>query len=166
MPAKKQTIENVRHNLQLDENLHQHKKGWIIQKIGWAVLYAGLILAALGLFGTGVMSYKTQARNGNSIKYERFLRYESEAELTVEVTGAKDTITLQIPQHYMQYVHVQSINPLPLENKTIDGQTIYYFNSRGTAIIHCGLMAKKAGSVTSTIVVNKTPFTITHQIYP
>ncbi|OQP62250.1 hypothetical protein [Niastella populi] len=166
MPASKQTIENVRHNLQLDENLHQHKKGWIIQKTGWAVLYAGLILAALGLFGTGVMSYRTQARNGNSIKYERFLRYESEAEMTFDIAEVEDTITLQIPQYYMEYIHLQSITPLPLGNQTIDGQTTYFFKGRGTASIHCGLMAKKAGSVTSTIVVNKTPFTITHQIYP
>ncbi len=166
MPGNKQTLEHVKHNLQLDENLHQHKKGWVIQKIGWAVLYTGLLLALLGLFGTGPVSYKTQSRNGNSVKYERFLRYESEAELTFDVTGAKDTIALQIPQGYMEYVHVQSISPLPLGNQTIDGQTIYYFSGQGTASIQCGLMAKKAGSVTSTIVVNKTPFTITHQIYP
>jgi hypothetical protein len=166
MPANKRSIENVRHNLQLDENLHQHKKGWIIQKIGWAVLYAALIMAILGLFGTGPLSYKTQTANGNSVEYERFLRYEGEAEMTFDITEVKDTITLQVPQHYMEYVHLQSITPLPLGNQTIDGQTTYFFKGQGTASIHCALMAKKPGSVTATIVVNKIPFTIAHQIYP
>jgi hypothetical protein len=166
MPGSKHTPEHVKHNLQLDESPDQHRKGWVIQKIGWAVLYAGLILAALGLFGTGIMSYKTQSRNGNSVKYERFLRYEGEAEMTFNVTAARDTISLQIPQEYMKYIHVQSITPLPLGNKTIDGQTTYYFRGQGTASIHCGLMAKRSGSITSTIVVNNVPFTIAHQIYP
>jgi hypothetical protein len=166
MARNKQSIENVRHNLQLDENLEQHKKGWLIQKIGWAILYAGLVLAILGLFGSGPLSYKTQSANGNSIKYERFLRYEGEAEMTFDISEAKDSITLQIPQQYMEYIHVQSISPLPLGNQTIDGQTTYFFRGQGAASIHCTLMAKKPGSVTSTIVVNKTPFTIAHQIYP
>lgn len=166
MPASKRSIENVRHTLQLDENPDQHKKGWVIQKIGWAVLYAGLIMALLGIFGTGPVSYRTQTANGISIKYERFLRYEGEAEMTFDITEARDTITLQMPQRYMEYIHVQSISPLPLGNKTIDGQTTYYFRGQGAVRIHCVLMAKKSGSITSTIVVNKTPFTIAHQIYP
>lgn len=166
MPGNKHSVESVRHNLQLDEDLEKQKKGWVIQKIGWVVLYVGLILAILGLFGSGPLSYKTQSVNGNSIKYERFLRYEGEAEMTFDIINAKDTITLQIPQQYMEYIHVQSISPLPLGNQTIDGQTIFYFRGQGTASIHCNLMAKKPGSVTSTIVVNKIPFTIAHQIYP
>lgn len=166
MPANSQSIEKVQHSLQLDENLGQHKKGWVIQKIGWAVLYAGLILAILGVFGSGPLSYKTQTVNGNIIKYERFLRYEGEAEMTFQIAEAKDTITLQIPQQYMEYVHVRSISPLPLGNQTIDGQTTFFFRGRGTTSIHCNMMAKKSGSVTSTLVVDKTPFTIAHQIYP
>ena len=166
MPENKQAPETIRHNLQLDENLEQHKKGWVIQKVGWVVLYTGLILAILGVFGTGPLSYKTQSINGNSIKYERFLRYEGESEMTFGITNAKDTITLQIPQQYMEYIHVQSISPLPVGNQIVDGETTFYFRGQGTASIHCNLMAKKPGRVTSTIVVNKTPFTIAHQIYP
>jgi hypothetical protein len=166
MPANKQSVETVKHTLQLDENLHQHKKGWVIQKVGWAVLYIGLILAILGVFGSGPLSYKTQSVNGNSIKYERFLRYEAETEMTFGVTDATDTITLQVPQQYMDYIKFASISPSPLGNQTVGGETVFYFSGRGTASIHCDLMAKKTGSVTATIMVNKTPFTIAHQIYP
>lgn len=166
MPGNKQSLEIVRHNLQLDENLEQHKKGWIIQKVGWAVLYTGLILAMLGVFGTGPLSYKTQTINGTSIQYERFLRFEGEAEMKFGITNANDTITLQIPQHYMEYIQVESISPMPIGNQIVDGETTFYFRGRGTASIHCNLMAKKPGRVTSTIIVNKTPFTIAHQIYP
>jgi hypothetical protein len=166
MPENKQSLERVQHNLQLDENLRHHKKGFIIQKIGWAILYLALILALAGLFGSGPLSNRTQSQNGISVQYERFMRYEGEAELTFTINDAKDSITLEIPQQYLEYIDVKSITPLPHSNKTINGETTYYLNAMGTATIHCNLMAKKPGSVTAAFKVNKTPFTIAHQIYP
>jgi hypothetical protein len=166
MAENKQSVETVRHSLQLDENLDHHKKGWMIQKIGWAVLYLGLILALAGVFGAGPLSYKTQSRNGASIKYERFLRYESESELSFNIQDAKDSITLEIPQQYMEYIELSSITPLPQANRTVNNVTTYYFNASQTANIHCLIMAKKTGSITATLTVNKIPITIAHQIYP
>ncbi|HEX6428593.1 MAG TPA: hypothetical protein VF008_12940 [Niastella sp.] len=166
MPGSKDALETVRHNLQLDENLGQHKQGWVVQKVGWTILYLGLILALAGVFGSGPVSYKTQFQSGNSIQYERFLRYEGEAEMTFNINDAKDSIALEIPQQYLEYIDVKSISPLPLGNRTVDGVTTYYFNALGKASIHCDLMAKKTGSITAVIKANKTPFTITHQIYP
>jgi hypothetical protein len=166
MPESKRSVEVVHHNLQLDENIKQHKQGWSIQKIGWAVLYLGLVLALLGLFGTGPLSHRTISQNGHSVKYERFLRYEGEAEMTFGINAAKDTIRLEIPQEYLEYVDVKSLTPLPLGNITINGVTTYFFYALGSASIHCNLMAKKPGSITATIKVNQTSFTINHQIYP
>lgn len=166
MSKSKNPIETVHHKLQLEEHIQQHKKGWSIQKIGWAVLYLGLILALLGVFGTGPLSYRTISQNGHSVKFERFLRYEGETEMTFDVDVAKDTIRLEIPQEYLEYIDVKSITPLPLGNTTINGITTYFFNAFGTASIHCNLMAKKPGSVTSNIKVNQTSFSIAHQIYP
>lgn len=169
MTESKQTLEPVRHSrdsLQLEENLDHHKKGWIIQKIGWVVLYLGLILALAGLFGTGPLSYMTKSQDGNSIQYERFLRYEGESEITFNIQDAKDSITVEIPQQYLEYIDVKSITPLPSGNKTVNDITTYYFNALGTARIHCNLMAKKTGNISAIITVNETPFTIGHQIYP
>jgi hypothetical protein len=166
MAVNKQSLEAVRHNLQLDESLGQHKQGWIIQKIGWAILYLGLILALAGFFGSGPLSYQIQSKNGSSVKYERYLRYEAESEITFNIPDAKDSITLEMPQQYMEYIDVQSITPLPHGNKTVNGVTTYYFHASGIASIHCNLIARKAGSITAVIKVNKTPFSIAHQIYP
>jgi hypothetical protein len=166
MTENKQSLETVRHKLQLEENLEQHKKGWVIQKIGWAILFVGLILALAGVFGSGPVSYKTQSQDGNSVKYERFLRYESESEITFNIQDAKDSITLEIPQQYMEYIDLRSMTPVPHVNKTVNGLTTYYFHALRSANIHCHLMAKKTGSITATVKVNETPFTIVHQIYP
>ena len=166
MADNKQSVETVRHNLQLNENLEQHKLGWMIQKIGWTALYSGLILAVAGVFGTGPLSYRTKSQNGTQVKYERFLRYESESEITFNIQDAKDSITLEIPQQYMEYIELNSITPLPHANRTVNNVTTYYFHALHTASIHCLIMAKKTGSITATLTVNKTPITIAHQIYP
>lgn len=166
MSKSKNSLEIVHHNLQLEENIEQHKQGWRIQKIGWVILYLGLVLALLGFFGTGVLSYRTITENGYSVEYEHFLRYEGEAEMTIHINAAKDTIRLEIPQEYLEYIDVQSLTPLPSGNTTINGTTTYFFNALEKANIHCILMAKKTGSITSTIKVNQTPFAINHQIYP
>jgi hypothetical protein len=166
MAENKQSVETVRHSLQLEENLKQHKQGWIVQKIGWVILYLGLILALAGVFGTGPLSYKTESQHGASVKYERFLRYESESEIMFNIQDAKDSITLEIPQQYMKYIDLRSITPLPHSNRTVNDVTTYYFHALHTASIHCLIMAKKMGSITATIKLNEIPFTIAHQIYP
>lgn len=166
MPQSKRSPETVKHHLQLDENLHQHKQGWLVQKIGWAILYLGLLLAVAGIFGTGPLSYRTISQNGHSVEYERFLRFEGEAEMTFNVNAATDTVTLEIPQQYLEYINVESITPLPLGNKTLNGVTTYFFNAHGNTSIHCNVMAKKPGSITSTLKVNQAAFIIAHQIYP
>ncbi|WP_205509952.1 hypothetical protein [Longitalea arenae] len=166
MAGKNKSVERLQHDLQLEENLDQHKRGWVIQKVGWTILYLGLILAAIGVFGTGPLSYKTQVINGNSVEYERFMRYEGESEMTFHVKDVKDSIALEIPQQYLEYIDVLSITPLPDRNRTVDGVTTYYFPAGGAADIHCNLMAKKFGNISATIKVNATPFTIAHKIYP
>jgi hypothetical protein len=166
MPERNQTIKPIKHDLQLDENLEQHKKGWIIQKVGWGLLCLGLIFALAGVFGSGPLSYKTQSQDNCSIEYERYLRYEGEAEMTFTINDAKDSVSLEIPQQYMQYIDIKSITPLPYSNRTVNGFTTWYFHASGQINIHCNVMAKKPGRISTTIKVNQTPFRIVHQIYP
>jgi hypothetical protein len=166
MPERNQTIEPIKYDLQLEENLQQHRKGWIIQKIGWGILYLGLIFALAGIFGSGPLSYKTQAHDNCSVEYEQYLRYEGEAEITFKIDDVKDSVSLEIPQRYMEYIDIKSITPLPYGNRTVNGLTTWYFHASGQANIHCNVMAKKPGRITTTIKVNQTPFNIAHQIYP
>ena len=166
MPEMNQTIERIKHNLQLNENLQQHRKGWIIQKIGWGILYLVLIFALAGLFGSGPLSYKTQSQGKVSVEYERYLRYEGETEITFKINDVKDSVSLEIPPQYMEYIDIKSITPYPYGNRTVNGLTIWYFHASGQATIHCNIMAKKPGSIAASIKVNQTPFNIAHQIYP
>lgn len=166
MQRKDRRLEHIQHNLQLNEQLDLHQKGWVVQTIGWGLLYGALILALLGLFGTGWLSYQKITGPGSEVKYERFLRYESETEMVFNLDQAKDTIILSIPQSYIAYIDVVAIEPLPGKSVIADGQVNYYFPALGRAGIHCTLMAKKTGNVTETVTLNGQPFQLSHLIYP
>lgn len=160
------TIEPIRHSLELNENIPLHKTGWLIQKIGWGILYTALVLALLGLFGTGPLSHQQKQAGSHVVRYERFMRFESEEELTIQCNQVKDTITLTIPQRYIEYVDIVAIHPLPSRSIITHGQVMHYFPASGNGNIHCTLMAKKTGSITTTIMINNSPVTLSHLIYP
>lgn len=166
MGKKVQDIELIKHDLELDEDIPLHRTGWIIQRIGWGVLYTGLILAMLGLFGTGLLSQRKQEINGNELSYERFLRFEAEAQLTFKISDARDSIILIVPQRYTEHIDITAINPLPAKSVITNGQVVYSFPASGHGEIHCTLMAKKPGRITETIIANNSAFTLSHLIYP
>jgi hypothetical protein len=152
--------------LVLDEDLPLHKAGWKVQKVGWIVALLFLVLAALGLFGTGPVSDRVLHNGADSVEFERFLRYESEAEIIFTVNNVKDTLTISIPENYFSYVNVDAITPLPARNSVDNNVVTYYFPVKGHAKIYCSIMAKKSGKVSENFTVNNRAFNISHLIYP
>ena len=56
MATSKYSVETAKTGMELQEDLHLHEKGWIIQRIGWAVLFAVIIAGIIGVFGNGWVS--------------------------------------------------------------------------------------------------------------
>jgi len=166
MGGQHSNIEMIPHDLELEENIALHQKGWIIQRVGWTILYAILLLALLGLFGTGLLSFRHEQVNGHEVSYEYFLRFESEADMTFQFHDIRDTIRLTVPQSYREYIDISSISPLPARSLLVDGQVIYFFPATHNGKIQCTIMARKAGTIRATLLVNESPITITHLIYP
>ncbi|MBD0294127.1 MAG: hypothetical protein ICV84_02845, partial [Flavisolibacter sp.] len=59
MSQQKHTVEEVKTDLEIDEDLDLHEKGWKLQRFGWFFIFALVILAALGVFGDGIASKTT-----------------------------------------------------------------------------------------------------------
>ncbi|HTF28246.1 MAG TPA: hypothetical protein VK625_05335 [Flavitalea sp.] len=152
--------------LVLDDDLPLHNTGWKVQKIGWIIALLFLVMAALGLFGTGPASHQVSHNGADVVEFERFLRYESEAEIIFTASNVKDTLTLSIPENYFAYVNVNAITPLPARNSVHNNVVTYYFPVNGDAKIFCTIMAKKSGKVSENFMVNNRPFIISHLIYP
>lgn len=158
--------QSISSGLVLDEDLPLHSTGWKVQKIGWTIALLLLIMAALGLFGTGPVSRRILYSGTDAVEFERFLRYESEDEIVFTANNIKDTLTLSIPESYFAYINVTAITPLPSRNVVNNDVVTYYFPAKGNAKIYCTIMAKKSGKVSENFTINNRSYIISHLIYP
>src|SRR5688500_16756978 len=92
------SIEQVHHTIEMDESMGLHKTGWAIQRVGWIVLFVIVVLAALGLFGSGILSQRTKEVSGNMIEYERYGRYENATYMHFKALAENGKAILIIPQ--------------------------------------------------------------------
>lgn len=159
-------MENMKYSLELEDDIGLHKKGWLIQAIGWSIFFIILLLAVAGLFGTGPLSYTTISQNSDQIEYERFLRFESESEMVIRLNGLSDTVHIKVPTAYDDYIDIVRITPLPFKNEIIAGNTVYSFLARKNATVHVTIMAKKSGYFKGEIIADDSKFQLVHLIYP
>src|SRR6476619_1410420 len=125
MPARKQKIETVKPNLEIDEELRLHEKGWIIQKVGQVIVVLVIIAGDLGVFGEGLLSNTTPHNGTVKVEYERFFRYQTEMKIVVK---SKEHIsTISFPQAYLKKFKLIRFMPEPESNSTKGKETVYSF---------------------------------------
>lgn len=159
-------VERVKSSLQIEENISLHMTGWIVQRIGWALMLAFLICATLGLFGDGVLSEETLAQGTATVTFEKFTRRESNTEVEILATATSGTLRLVLPPVFLESFKIEKVEPEPSEEKTRNGSAIYEFQCEGQGRVTLFLITRKAGSVRSSIHVDNTAFDIQQFIYP
>ncbi|HYD20908.1 MAG TPA: hypothetical protein VEB40_05485 [Flavipsychrobacter sp.] len=159
-------MERIKHTLQLDEDLELFQKGWVIHVTAWIVFCVIIFLAAIGLFGTGPLSYETEAGPGGTIQYERFLRFEAETEVNISADNTTGVMQLVLPRDYLSYINIIRFNPEPLGIEQGNNTVIYNFPARGRAQISMTIRPKKGGMFNTNIWVNGNSFPLFHLIYP
>ena len=78
--------------IEIQEDFNHQKISWRIKKIGFIIIFLLVILASLGLFGTGFLS-ATDLGNKNYawLSYEKFTRAGSPAEIDIHFSGIYDS---------------------------------------------------------------------------
>lgn len=165
--SKKGTVEVVKTELQIEEDIRLQEKGWRFQRWGWAFIFSMVILAALGLFGDGIISKRTEKIGGAEVEYERFYRHDAPMEINVE-RASGDTAQTQIafPNHYLKNFRIESILPQPKENQVFADKTYFLFNGQGAMHVVFYFVPKKVGNISGSIDVNNQPFSLHHFIFP
>lgn len=160
-------VERIKHSLELEERLDHQLKGWMIQKICSAGIGIIVLLTALGLFGNGLLSSKKIEKNGISLQYEKFLRYEKEMNLGWSTTGYEE-IEILIPMQYLDHFKIEKVVPEGYETVITKGYVSYTFKGDNAAhtSIRFYLTPQKTGNVTGEWLVNKQNFQLRHFIYP
>ncbi|WP_134092040.1 hypothetical protein [Olivibacter sp. XZL3] len=161
------TVEKVDHSLTLEEDLKLHIRGWKTQKIGAVLILILMILAALGLFGEGLLSARKIVKEGVSVEYEYFLRYQKEMDIAFRLSDQGD-IRVAVPLQYLDRFKVARIVPEPNESVISGDYVIYTFRAekKGKKLCRFYLQAQKPGSVKGSWKVNQQHFEMSHFIYP
>ena len=151
--------------LPIDEDLPLHKAGWIIQRIGWILMFAFVVLAALGLFGEGPLSQRRLQIGPVTLKYDRFGRYEHGTLLRFESAG--ETIrTISIPEEYLKTFQVTTIVPQPVKQLASGGDVEFQFEGPQNTVVSFYMMPVQRRTVKANLLVNSNAFSIKQTIYP
>lgn len=160
-------MEKIRRStLQLDDEIELHQTGWIIQRIAWALIVLLVIAAALGFFGTGPLSDKEVSDGENTIRFERFARYQSPMNLLIFTSGKGETVDIRLPQTYLNSLKLDKIIPAPSTQSVENGMAIFTFPIKGPATINFFIQPTKAGTLSGTLHINSSVFEIKHFVYP
>jgi hypothetical protein len=162
----KDKIERIKSSLQIEEHIDLHITGWIIQRIGWALMLAFVLSSAAGLFGTGFLSHKKLTKDGIVLNYERFGRHQNDTELEIHANNLHGKLQLILPREYTGAFELQKIVPEPEDQKVVNGSNVYEFSAEKEAHITFYITPRQTGSVEATVVVNNSDFHLTHYIYP
>lgn len=151
--------------LPLEDEIDLHRKGWIVQRIGWVLMFAFLMAAMLGFFGEGPLSKKHIQAGSINIEYERFCRYEHGMEIRLESAG-ENISSVSIPQAYLKNFRVSTIVPEPEKQVATAGLVQYQFEGSQNNIVTFYLDPVDRKTVEGIFQVNNHPFTIKQTIYP
>jgi len=77
-------------DLQINEDMEFQRRSWIVQRVGWLVFALVILLAALGLFGDGILSDAKAGQEEGALwlEYPRFKRFEDEFQMRCMQTKA------------------------------------------------------------------------------
>lgn len=165
MPRQKHSVEVVKTTLQIDERLDLHEKGWVIQRVGWVIIFAIMAAGLLGLFGEGAFSQKTVSNGTTKVEYERFFRYETE--MMIRIESGTHISTISFPQEYLKDFRIVRFEPEPFSNTTSQHEVVYNFLPGQNLMVSIYLIPKTYGAISGTAKVNGTSnFNLNHFIFP
>lgn len=110
------------------------RKEWRFQTVSRVVLGVVLVAAAGGFFGTGPLSGTEAGDDAGTItvRYERFVRHQGQAELTVSLgAGAVDgsSATLFLSRSLVDEMDIQNIDPQPASARSTEDGVFYTFEA-------------------------------------
>lgn len=103
--------------LQIDEHLDFQRALGLAQRIGWGVLFLGVVVAATGaLGGGGPLSQASAAGDALQVRYPRFARHGTPLEIELQVATAavgEQPFSITLGGAYGDRLHIDGIVPAP-----------------------------------------------------
>lgn len=148
-----------------EDEISLHRKGWVIQRVGWLLLFVFLGSAVLGLYGEGPLSNQKQKVGNIQVEYERFCRYEHGMAIRFE-SDIENISHVSIPQNYLRNFRLDEVIPEPKSQVASAGYIDYQFEGDRNQVVTFYMNPVRSKSVEGVFRVNRNPFTIKQTIYP
>ena len=119
-------------NLEIGEDLDFQRKEWRFERAGWIAMALLLVLALLGLFGSGPLSAGRAQAGPLAVEYPRFTRYQSQSELRITVDGAQtggESARVLVSRAYLESFQIEAIIPEPESTQLTQDNVIYEFQT-------------------------------------
>jgi hypothetical protein len=96
------------------EHMRFQRRMWVIERVGWLVLALIVVLALLGLFGSGVLSKSRVSAGSLTIDYARFERATRATRFTFHFTASPNNERrLRLNRPFLRDYEIRSIQPPP-----------------------------------------------------
>lgn len=162
----KHGIEQVHHTIEMDESLGLHKTGWVVQRAGWILLFLLVVLAALGMFGSGLLSKKSKQDAGNMLEYEQYGRFENSTYMHMKALAENGKAILIIPQDYLKDFELEAVVPEPDRQHAVEGYQVFTFLAEAPVHIMVRGLPKTTGPLKTTVRINNSQFNLSQYIFP
>ncbi|MFM8321656.1 MAG: hypothetical protein ACKOC5_12150 [Chloroflexota bacterium] len=117
-------------DLEIEQDETFQQRDWKLERAGWLVIALLLALAALGLFGEGLLSRRQIDAGVLQMEYQRFVRYGAAAELRVTLApGAAQDGQAQIAldRRYLGHFQLEQVLPEPSSVDVQGHQVVFRF---------------------------------------
>jgi hypothetical protein len=167
MSTRENKAESVKTDLEIEEDLPLHEKGWRVQRGGWIFIFVLTVAAAFGVFGDGLASKKTLRDDGTLVEYDRFYRHEARMELKIHLENSgSDTAHVSFTNNYLKDFKIESILPEPGSSRVQGGRVHYFFDGNGPMDITFYCTPRAFGTTDGRIGIGNKEYPISHFIYP
>lgn len=108
-------------DLEIEEDIHFQEGEWRAERVGWVIIAAVILLALLGLFGSGPLSSASaNGPQGYQVDYSRFVRMMSPTEIRIALpaeAASEGEARFWIDREYLDRFEVENIVPEPQEEE-------------------------------------------------
>ncbi len=135
-------------------DLEFQRREWAFERIAGIALASLVILAMLGLFGSGPLNAQSVQTSKLDLEYSRFLRREAPNEMRLTIRPSRlDGFSLSLDRDYLERNNLESIDPEP-DSKVLKADHVeLQFPSKGPGpfVVSMRLRPTQTGPLSGTL---------------
>ncbi len=138
-------------DLEISQDLDYERKSKKFRQVS-AVVWAAIVVAALlGLFGTGSLSDASMSEGELEVEYERFTRFGTTTELSIESGAGEGKTNIAISRSYLAELEISDILPQPDSTTVRPDRVVYTFDVQPPTAVKFFATPREIGAQKATV---------------